>query len=127
MDGQRCFVHIKKGEEARKKGMKIAVGISGVESACLKGQDKDQMEVKGEGIGTAELALLLRKKVGYASIVSVAEDKKEEKKEEKKDETKIQYMAGSGTHSHGYNMPPYALLFCEIREPRHDTYACTIL
>ena len=83
--------------------------------------------VKGEGIDTAELAMLLRKKVGYASIVSVAEDKKEERKEEKEDEMKMQYMAGSGTHSHGYNLPPYALLFCEIREPCYDTYACTIL
>ena len=98
-----------------------------MESACLKGQDNDQIEVKGEGIDTAELAMLLRKKVGYASIVSVAEDKKEERKEEKEDEMKMQYMAGSGTHSHGYNMPPYALPFCEIREPRHDTHACTIL
>ena len=95
---------------------------SGVESACLKGQDKDQIEVKGEGIDTAKLAMLLRKKVGYASIVSVAEDKEETEKEE---ETKIQYMAE--TQSHGYNLPPYALLFCEIREPCHDIYACTIL
>ncbi|XP_065626374.1 heavy metal-associated isoprenylated plant protein 47-like [Quercus suber] len=122
MDGQRGFFRIKKGDEARKKAMKIALGISGVESACFKGQDKDQIEVKGEGIDTAKLAMLLRKKVGYASIVSVAEDKEETEKEE---ETKIQYMAG--THSHGYNLPPYALLFCEIREPCHDTYACTIL
>ena len=98
-----------------------------MELTCFKGLVKDQIEVKGEGIDTAELPMLLRKKVGYASIVSVAEDKKEEKREEKEDETKIQYMAGSGTHSHGYNMPPYALPFCEIREPRHDTHACTIL
>ena len=93
-----------------------------MELTCFKGLVKDQIEVKGEGIDTAKLALLLRKKVGHASIVSVAEDKEETEKEE---ETKIQYMAG--THSHGYNLPPYALLFCEIREPCYDTYACTIL
>ena len=29
MDGQRCFFRIKKGDDARKKAMKIAVGISG--------------------------------------------------------------------------------------------------
>ncbi|KAL0008723.1 hypothetical protein SO802_010225 [Lithocarpus litseifolius] len=83
----RGFFRIIKGDEARIKAMKIAVGISG--------QDKDQIEVKGEGIDTAKLAMLLRKKVGYASIVSVAEDKEETEKEK---ETKIQYMAG--IHSH---------------------------
>ncbi|KAK7857418.1 hypothetical protein CFP56_017697 [Quercus suber] len=112
MDRQRCFFCIKKGDEARKKAMKIA----GWNQHVLKVRSRTNRG-KRRGIDTAELAMLLRKKVGYASIVSVAEDKKEEKKEEKEDETKIQYMAGSGTHSHGYNMPPYTLLFCEIREP----------
>ncbi|XP_023891319.1 heavy metal-associated isoprenylated plant protein 47 [Quercus suber] len=119
MDGQRTFFCITEGEKARKKAMKIAVGLSGVESLALKGKQRDQIEVKGDDIDTVKLATLLRKKVGHASIVSVAEDKKEEKeeekKDEKKDEPKIQWPHG----------PPYA--FYEIRDPCYDTNACSIL
>ncbi|KAK7854463.1 heavy metal-associated isoprenylated plant protein 46 [Quercus suber] len=114
MDGQRCCFRIMKGDHARKKAMRIAVGLSGVESATIKGQDKDQIEVKGRGIDTVKLATLLRKKVGHASIVSVAE----EKKEEKKDELKIQYMVGPPC----YGLPPYTCY--EI--PRYDT-PCSIM
>ena len=90
------------------------VTFTGVESATIKGQDKDQIEVKGDGIDTVKLATLLRKKVGHASIVSVAEEKKEEKKEENKDELKVQYMVG----------PPYT--YYEI--PRYDdTPSCSIM
>nr|XP_023874647.1 uncharacterized protein LOC111987172 [Quercus suber]POE83291.1 heavy metal-associated isoprenylated plant protein 16 [Quercus suber] len=73
MDGlsQWWFFRIMKGDHARKKAMRIAVGLSGVESATIKGQDKDQIEVKGEGIDTVKLATTLRKKVGHANIVSV--------------------------------------------------------
>jgi hypothetical protein len=53
-----------------------------VEAASLKGDNKDQIEVKGEGIDTVKLTTLIRKKVGHADIVSVAEEKKEEKKDE---------------------------------------------
>ena len=91
------------------------VTLAGVESATIKGQDKDQIEVKGEGIDTVKLATLLRKKVGHASIVSVAE----EKKEEKKDELKIQYMVGPPS----YGLPPYTCY--EI--PRYDTPSCSIM
>ncbi|KAK4594195.1 hypothetical protein RGQ29_018040 [Quercus rubra] len=111
MDGQRNSFRTTEGEKARKKAMKIAVGLSGVESLALKGQQRDQIEVKGDNIDTVKLATLLRKKVGHASIVSVAE----EKKDEKKDEPKIQWPHGS----------PCA--FYEIRDPCYDTNACSIL
>ena len=87
------------------------VTFSGVESLALKGQQRDQIEVKGDNIDTVKLATLLRKKVGHASIVSVAE----EKKDEKKDEPKIQCPYG----------PPY--LVCGIRDPCNDTNVCSIL
>ena len=89
----------------------VYVTFSGVESLALKGQQRDQIEVKGDNIDTVKLATLLRKKVGHASIVSVAE----EKKDEKKDEPKIQGPHGS----------PCA--FYEIRDPCYDTNACSIL
>ncbi|KAL4598375.1 hypothetical protein ACB092_11G055500 [Castanea dentata] len=115
MDGQRCCFQIMKGDHARKKAMRIAVGLSGVESATIKGQDKDQIEVKGEGIDTVKLATSLRKKVGHASIVSVVE----EKKKEKEDELKIRYMVGPPS----YGLPPYT--YYEI--PKYDTPSCSIM
>lgn len=44
----------------------------GVTSAELKGENKGQIEVKGEEIDVAKLTLLLRKKVGHADLVSVS-------------------------------------------------------
>ena len=97
----------------------LYVTFSGVESLALKGQNRDEIEVKGDSIDTVKLVTLLRKKVGHASIVSVAEDKKEEKeeekKDEKKDEPKIQWPHG----------PPY--VFYEIRDPCYDTNVCSIM
>ena len=152
-------VCIAEGEKARKKAMKIAVGLPGnkatfiynitnfttlkpllfnlliivvlvlkncfpfvgvcdifrVISSALKGQNRDQTEVKGDDFDPVKLVTLLRKKVGHAIIVSFAEDKKEEKKDEKKDEPKIQCPYG----------PPY--LVCGIRDPCNDTNVCSIL
>lgn len=54
----------------------------------MKGDDKDQIELIGEGIDTVELAKCLRKHVGRADLVSVGPFKPEEKKDDKKDEKK---------------------------------------
>ncbi|XP_075646694.1 uncharacterized protein LOC142617635 [Castanea sativa] len=74
-----------KCDKCLKKAMRIAIGLSGVQSAAIIGH-RDQIEVKGERIDTVKLVTLLRKKVGHASILSIAEEKKEEKEDEKKDE-----------------------------------------
>ena len=77
------------GQKSRTKALKIAVGVSGVESAALKGQEKDEIEVTGEEIDVVALTFLLRKNVGNAEVVCVgAAEKKEQKKEEKKEEQK---------------------------------------
>ncbi|KAI9161616.1 hypothetical protein LWI28_019079 [Acer negundo] len=78
-------------QKCRSKAMQIAVGASGVESATLKGDDKNQIEVTGDGIDAAELTKLLRKKFGYAFLESVgAADEK--KKEETKKEAKMEVL-----------------------------------
>ncbi|KAG5545855.1 hypothetical protein RHGRI_018121 [Rhododendron griersonianum] len=46
--------------------MKIAVGVP-----ALAGQDKNQLEVVGDGIDAVGLTTLLRKNVGYSELVSV--------------------------------------------------------
>jgi hypothetical protein len=89
--GQKSYFCIMAGHDARTKTLRIAASVPGVEAVSLKGQDKDQIEVKGDGIETVKLATTIWKKAGHAEIVSVAEDKKEEKKEEKKPEVVWQY------------------------------------
>lgn len=53
-----------------------------MESAALKGDDKSQIEVTGDGMDPVLLTSLLRKKIGYAELVSVgpAGEKKDENK-----------------------------------------------
>ncbi|KAF9669667.1 hypothetical protein SADUNF_Sadunf14G0131000 [Salix dunnii] len=60
------------GPKSRSKALQTAVGLSGVESAGLGGRDKSQIEVVGDGVDAVELVNLLRKKVGYAELASVA-------------------------------------------------------
>ncbi|KAL4362583.1 hypothetical protein GQ457_04G025400 [Hibiscus cannabinus] len=81
------------GDKSRSKALRIAVGLSGVESASLKGDDKSQIEVTGDGVDAVKLTSLLRKSVGHAELVSVADDKKEEKKEEPKPEQQFYYVS----------------------------------
>ncbi|XP_058218095.1 heavy metal-associated isoprenylated plant protein 46-like [Rhododendron vialii] len=54
------------------KAMQIAVGVPGVASAAWAGEDKNQIEVTGDGIDAVALTMLLRKNVGFAELVSVA-------------------------------------------------------
>ncbi|KAK3004433.1 hypothetical protein RJ639_020044, partial [Escallonia herrerae] len=78
-------------QKSRSKAMKIAVGSNGVESAALKGEGKNQLEVVGDGIDAVVLTTLLRKNVGFAVLVSVGPDKKDDEKKdtEKKNEATI--------------------------------------
>ncbi|GMI66302.1 hypothetical protein HRI_000299500 [Hibiscus trionum] len=79
------------GDKSRSKALKIAVGLSGVESASLKGDDKSQIEVTGDGVDAVKLTSLLRKSVGHAELLSVA-DAGGEKKEEPKSEPPLYHV-----------------------------------
>ncbi|XP_031091838.1 heavy metal-associated isoprenylated plant protein 16-like [Ipomoea triloba] len=67
-----------KDQKARAKAFKIAVSLSGVDSACIQ-DEKGQLEVVGE-VDAVALANQLRKRLGQAELVSVGSA-------EKKDET----------------------------------------
>ncbi|EHA8592419.1 heavy metal-associated isoprenylated plant protein 16 [Cocos nucifera] len=71
-------------EDSRKRSraLRSAVGSTGVISAKVDG---DKIEVEGDGVDSIALTTTLRKRIGYAELVSVAavDEKKEEKKEEK--------------------------------------------
>ncbi|XVF71691.1 hypothetical protein PTKIN_Ptkin12aG0060200 [Pterospermum kingtungense] len=96
------------GDKSRSKALKIAVGLSGVESASLKGNEKSQIEITGDGVDPVELTSLLRKKVGYAELVSVSAVGGEKKKD-KEEETKAvaQYVWPYNPPYYVYEVPSY--------------------
>lgn len=55
---------------------------TGVTSVAIEGEDKSQVVVTGEEVDSACLTRSLRKKVGYATIVSVKKLEEEEKEED---------------------------------------------
>ncbi|KAJ3698281.1 hypothetical protein LUZ61_001986 [Rhynchospora tenuis] len=62
-------------QKKRTKALKTAAGMEGVKSVEIDADN--QLILVGEGTDVVELALLLRKKVGYAEVISVtsAEEK----------------------------------------------------
>ncbi|MBA0769824.1 hypothetical protein Gotri_018521 [Gossypium trilobum] len=93
------------GDKSRSKALKIAVGLSGVESASLKGDDKSQIEVTGDGVDAVKLTSQLRKSVGFAELVSVSAaggEKKEEKKDDPKPEPPFCYVSPPFNPSYHY-------------------------
>ncbi|KAK0597421.1 hypothetical protein LWI29_025131 [Acer saccharum] len=74
-----------------------SVSLTSVESVALKGDDKNQIEITGDGIDAAELTRLLRKKIGHAVLESVGAaggdgDKKKEEDKGKENEAKMQMV-----------------------------------
>ncbi|XP_059442241.1 heavy metal-associated isoprenylated plant protein 47-like [Corylus avellana] len=61
-------------DKSRTKAMKIAATTDGVvSSVAIEGSEKDQLVVSGEGVDSANLTRSLRKKLCYATILSVEE------------------------------------------------------
>ncbi|CAN0918795.1 Heavy metal-associated isoprenylated plant protein 46 [Linum grandiflorum] len=93
----------------RARAMKVVVGVNGVDSASLAGPDKTQIEVTGDGVDSVELVSLLRKKVGFAELVTVAAVE-EKKKDEPKPAVEVwpSPAASVWSYSYGYaNGAPY--------------------
>lgn len=67
------------------KVLSIAAKIGEIEKVAIEGEEKNELMVMGEGIDVPKLVTRLRKKVGFADVVSVepVDKKKEEKPEEK--------------------------------------------
>ncbi|KAL5711210.1 hypothetical protein ACHQM5_021691 [Ranunculus cassubicifolius] len=75
--------------KSRTKAMKIVVSASGVVSAAIEGDSKNQIALTGEGIDSTTLTLELRKKVGFTEIVSIGKVKDKKEEEKKKDCDKV--------------------------------------
>ncbi|KAL3508939.1 hypothetical protein ACH5RR_028340 [Cinchona calisaya] len=112
-------------QKSRKKALKTVAGHTGVESTALQGQEKNQIEVVGEGIDAVLLTTLLRKNVGYAEIVSVSPvGQKKDTEKKGGDKSKKAEKTNEPPYPNVYNGVPYPMY--EIREPSYDT-CCTIM
>ncbi|KAK6774683.1 hypothetical protein RDI58_029922 [Solanum bulbocastanum] len=77
-------------KKSRSKAFKIAVSQPGVNSAAMKGEENNQLEVEGEQIDAAVLTKLLRKKLKKgAELLSVGPI---DKKDGEKDDPKIELV-----------------------------------
>ncbi|BAH92703.1 heavy metal-associated isoprenylated plant protein 47 [Oryza sativa Japonica Group] len=70
-------------EGCRAKALEVAArAADGVISLAITGDDRDKLEVVGVGVDVTRLVICLRKKVCYAEILLVEEEKEEEEKKE---------------------------------------------
>ncbi|XP_056860877.1 heavy metal-associated isoprenylated plant protein 47 [Raphanus sativus] len=60
-------------QKCRSAALKIGGQTTGVTFVGLEGEEKDQVVVIGEGVDAAGLVLRLRKKVGFADLISVTD------------------------------------------------------
>ncbi|CAA7046948.1 unnamed protein product [Microthlaspi erraticum] len=60
-------------QKCRSAALKIGAKTTGVTFVGLEGEEKDKVVVIGKGVDAAGLVLRLRKKVGFADIVSVTD------------------------------------------------------
>ncbi|KAG8071221.1 hypothetical protein GUJ93_ZPchr0006g40860 [Zizania palustris] len=101
-------------DKCRSKAMALAAKTGGVDSVALAGDAKDQVVVVGDGVDSVRLTNLLRKKVGHAQLVEVAEVKKEEKKPEPKPPAPAVVECTPYPWSyHQYYAPPPHAVCCE--------------
>ncbi|XP_064940873.1 heavy metal-associated isoprenylated plant protein 47-like isoform X1 [Musa acuminata AAA Group] len=86
---QKIVIRVQiKCDKCRSKAMQLVAEADGVDSVAIEGENKDQLVIVGDGVDPANVTLVLRKKVGRATIVKVEEVKKDA---EKKPETTVQW------------------------------------
>ncbi|XP_052177654.1 heavy metal-associated isoprenylated plant protein 46-like [Diospyros lotus] len=111
--------------KSHSKVLTNAAGFTGVEEVALNGED--QIVVVGDGIDSVALTTLLRKKVGYAELVSVESPEPEEENDN----------AGDGVHyatpNCNYYRPAYGsscslpVYVDEVRHCHEPSLLCSIL
>ncbi|KAL5216093.1 hypothetical protein ABZP36_007494 [Zizania latifolia] len=108
-------------EKCRTKAMELVARAHGVISLAIAGDDKDKLEVIGDGVDVTCLVTCLRKKVGHAKIVLV-EEVKDKKPDEKKPDDKKPEVCFCPPPLYCYGPPPpCSMVVCD------DEPACSIM
>lgn len=93
--------------------------VLGVESAALTGQEKDHLEVVGDGVDSVELTRRLRKHVAHSELVSVSDATKPKP-------PALPPVVGC-PQPPPYGIPQYKC-YCEVVDPFYDRAGpCTLM
>ncbi|XP_050279496.1 heavy metal-associated isoprenylated plant protein 47-like [Quercus robur] len=114
-------VNLNNGKKnARTKALQIAVGVQGVESVSLQGEDSSQIVVVGNDIDSVHLISLLRKKVGSAELMSLSPISSEGEKQQEPKHNGIQSMVWPAYQA----SVPY---YYTYDVPNNNQDSCTIM
>ncbi|XP_030965075.1 heavy metal-associated isoprenylated plant protein 47-like [Quercus lobata] len=115
------WVNLNNGKKnARTKALQIAVGVQGVESVSLQGEDSSQIVVVGNDIDSVHLTSLLRKKVGSAELMSLSPISSEGEKHQEPKHNGIQSMVWPAYQA----SVPY---YYTYDVPNNNQDSCTIM
>nr|XP_011462196.1 PREDICTED: uncharacterized protein LOC105350895 [Fragaria vesca subsp. vesca] len=113
-------------DKCRTKAFKIAANTPGVNRVSIEGADRDHLEVIGNGVDSVCLTRALRKKLGFANIISVeqvGESRCNYSEEERP--TAIQYCATTSSYSSHFQHPQIGYPMYYHHEPTPDN--CSIM
>ncbi|KAJ9681562.1 hypothetical protein PVL29_020434 [Vitis rotundifolia] len=110
-------------KKCRSKAMQTAVGVPGVESIALEGEDKNQIVVIGDSVDSVNLTCLLRKKFGSAELLSVSAVSEKKQKENMTGPGVLQPMVWP-PYQAGVPQYYYSTVVCEDKN-NYDT--CSIM
>ncbi|KAK9209956.1 hypothetical protein WN944_002325 [Citrus x changshan-huyou] len=100
--------------------MKIAVKADGVIKVEIKGEGKDELVVIGNEVDSVKLTRSLRKGLGFASLLSVQEEKDEKEKE--KESKEIKQTPIEWAYCSQFPPPPYHHQFVVDANPSSNCF-----
>ncbi|KAL6322735.1 hypothetical protein AAG906_015421 [Vitis piasezkii] len=109
-------------KKSRSKAMQTAVGVPGVESIALEGEDKNQIVVIGDNVDSVKLTCLLRKKIGPAELLSVSPVDEKKQKENMTESGVLQPMVWPPYQA---GVPQY--YYSVVREDKNNYDTCSIM
>ncbi|XP_058081004.1 heavy metal-associated isoprenylated plant protein 47-like isoform X2 [Magnolia sinica] len=102
-------------EKCRTKAMEVAASMEGVTSVAIGGNENERIVVEGEGVDPADLACLMKKKVGRTKLITVEDVKPKEEKESKKEEDEKDHPPQ--WIQHYYQYPQYVAVHETVYDP----------
>ncbi|XP_060189273.1 heavy metal-associated isoprenylated plant protein 41-like [Lycium barbarum] len=118
---KRIFCCLVQDTSCKDKAMTIAATLPGVENVSLEAAN-NLLTVIGVGIDTVELVNILRKKVGFATVVSVGPADEKKKEDKPADDEKKQPVPGVYCCNNNQVRPMVEVF--EIRDPYYYNNSC---
>lgn len=97
-----------------------------MEGARFKGEEKDQIEVIGDGLDIVELVNMLRKCVAHAELLTVTPIKEEKKTQDTKSFSQLDHFNKTVCY-YPESVPRYPIQHCRTSYYYQDPYYCSIM